>query len=148
MADGRMELEEDPILDDERNSQRYNVLSGALNTALDERGIDTVEEWENYLSKTEADGEIITDLCQILNTGTLQIREAIENMREDLEKARREHASDDEDNIDWTSVCASLSATLDPDERSSTNHGGSGSVPILSAITDMHRPWRVQRTEK
>ncbi|VDP42346.1 unnamed protein product [Heligmosomoides polygyrus] len=73
MTDGRMELEEDPILDDE-------------------------------------------------------IREAVENMREDLEKTRREHDSDDEDNIDWTSVCASLSATLDPDERSSTIHGGSGAV--------------------
>lgn len=55
-----------------------------------------------------------------------EIRGAVENMREDLEKARREHGSDDENNIDWTSVCASLSATLDPDERSSTNHGGSG----------------------
>ncbi|VDO29664.1 unnamed protein product [Heligmosomoides polygyrus] len=38
------------------STQKCKILSGTLKSTLDERGIDSVEEWERYVAKVEHDG--------------------------------------------------------------------------------------------
>ncbi|VDO92546.1 unnamed protein product [Heligmosomoides polygyrus] len=60
---------------------------------LDERDIDSVEDWERYIAKVENDGEIKAEVCHVVNSQPLQIKYTVKAMRENIGKALQDRES-------------------------------------------------------
>ncbi|KAK5965829.1 Zinc knuckle, partial [Trichostrongylus colubriformis] len=52
-------------------------LGKAVLNVLDERGITTVGDWMDYIRTTERDGELVAEICDMLKTDVLQVKEQI-----------------------------------------------------------------------
>ncbi|EYC38556.1 hypothetical protein Y032_0710g1730 [Ancylostoma ceylanicum] len=49
---------------------------------LEQRGIDSEQEWGQYIATVEKDGELVAQLCDILNTDVLQIVNVVKQMKQ------------------------------------------------------------------
>uniref|UniRef100_W6NWP3 Uncharacterized protein n=1 Tax=Haemonchus contortus TaxID=6289 RepID=W6NWP3_HAECO len=52
-----------------------------------ERGIESEEDWKDYVATMERDGEIVSDLSEMLNVNTLQIKDCVADLlRQDADR--------------------------------------------------------------
>ncbi|VDO68663.1 unnamed protein product [Heligmosomoides polygyrus] len=52
-------------------------LVRVVGAVMEQRGIDSVDEWRNYLRTMERDGELMAEVAEMLNTDVLQVKEAV-----------------------------------------------------------------------
>ncbi|EYC41411.1 hypothetical protein Y032_0569g65 [Ancylostoma ceylanicum] len=63
------------------NCKVVRILHGSVANALQQRGIDSEQEWEQYLATIERDGELLAEICEILNTDVLQIVKVVRQVK-------------------------------------------------------------------
>ncbi|EYB81229.1 hypothetical protein Y032_0389g528 [Ancylostoma ceylanicum] len=63
------------------NCKVMRVLHGSVGNALQQRGTDSEQEWEQYLATIERDGELLAEICEILNTDVLQIVKVVRQVK-------------------------------------------------------------------
>ncbi|EYC16539.1 hypothetical protein Y032_0033g2710 [Ancylostoma ceylanicum] len=63
------------------NCQLTRVLHGKLFKVLSERGIESEEDWAQYVRTLERDGDMLAELCDILNTDMLQIVDVVKDTK-------------------------------------------------------------------
>ncbi|VDL67098.1 unnamed protein product [Nippostrongylus brasiliensis] len=57
-------------------------LWSSVGETLRHRGIDSGEEWHSYISTMERNGEIVAEICEMLNADVLQVKDEIAALRE------------------------------------------------------------------
>ncbi|KIH48359.1 hypothetical protein ANCDUO_21573, partial [Ancylostoma duodenale] len=62
------------------------VLQGDLCRTLEQRGIDSEQEWEQYIATVEKDGELVSHLCDILNTDVLLIVNVVKHVKQNADR--------------------------------------------------------------
>lgn len=55
-------------------------LSREMNEPLEQREIESVEDWRDFLRATERDCKLITDIYSMLNNDMLQVKSAMANL--------------------------------------------------------------------
>ncbi|RCN35876.1 hypothetical protein ANCCAN_18249, partial [Ancylostoma caninum] len=71
----------------EVNCRMTRVLHEKLFESLNDRGIESKEDWAQYMSTIERDGEMLAELCDILGTDMLQIMDAVKDIKAKAESA-------------------------------------------------------------
>ncbi|RCN29300.1 hypothetical protein ANCCAN_24945, partial [Ancylostoma caninum] len=103
----------------EANCRVRRVLHEKLFESLNDRGIDSKEDWAQYMSTIERDGEMLAELCDILGTDMLQIMDVVKDIKAKAKsaeagrngKATREMVQDTvESGADWTVLRARMEA--------------------------------------
>ncbi|XGW19063.1 hypothetical protein V3C99_003128, partial [Haemonchus contortus] len=69
-----------------------------------ERGIESEEDWKDYVATMERDGEIVSDLSEMLNVNTLQIKDCVA----DLLRQDGDRKVAGEPLFDWSDICGEL----------------------------------------
>ncbi|EYB99735.1 hypothetical protein Y032_0120g912 [Ancylostoma ceylanicum] len=101
------------------NCQLTRVLHGELFKVLSERGIESEEDWAQYVSTIERDGDMLAELCDILNTDMLQIVDVVKDTKaraESCEAGRNGNVAQEpaldaiKNGADWTVLRARLEA--------------------------------------
>ncbi|KHJ96328.1 zinc knuckle [Oesophagostomum dentatum] len=77
------------------NSKAIRVLHGSIAKILEERFIETEQEWEQYICTMERDGEVLPQLCNLLNTDMLQIVNVVNNIKQQPDRSTNENGRDD-----------------------------------------------------
>ncbi|KIH51125.1 hypothetical protein ANCDUO_18791 [Ancylostoma duodenale] len=60
-----------------KNTEGYKQLGKELFRALDLKGIESMDDFNDFLSTTERDAELVTDICDMFDTDVLQIRDVL-----------------------------------------------------------------------
>ncbi|KAK6024963.1 zinc knuckle [Ostertagia ostertagi] len=63
------------------NCKTTLVIQERICEVLDERGIDSEDEWDRYIATMEKDGEVLATVCDILNSNTLQVVSAARDLK-------------------------------------------------------------------
>uniref|UniRef100_A0A7I5E5B3 RNA-directed DNA polymerase n=1 Tax=Haemonchus contortus TaxID=6289 RepID=A0A7I5E5B3_HAECO len=58
-----------------------HILDSAVEETLSTRGIETREEWQNYMETMERDGSILTELCDELSVTALQLIPTVKSLK-------------------------------------------------------------------
>ncbi|KHJ97255.1 zinc knuckle [Oesophagostomum dentatum] len=75
------------------NCQNTRVLHETISRVLSERGIETEQDWMEYVRTTERDEDVLADICEVLETDMLQVVQAVRDLKAGAKKkgdARRE----------------------------------------------------------
>ncbi|KAK6030980.1 zinc knuckle [Ostertagia ostertagi] len=93
------------------NESKYrDDLLTDISMTLVSRGIESRDDWRDYIETMERDGEVLADICDILNTDVLLVKKEVEKLQAVV---KSKEALDKGDNVfDWTDVCRSLEATF------------------------------------
>ncbi|KAK5971359.1 hypothetical protein GCK32_022505 [Trichostrongylus colubriformis] len=70
-------------------AEKYRTFGKAVTEALRERGITTVDDWNDFLKVVERDGELVTEICSMLNTDVSQVRDIVAEIQELQDKQAR-----------------------------------------------------------
>ncbi|KAK6024418.1 zinc knuckle [Ostertagia ostertagi] len=65
-------------------------LENEVSKVLAQRGIETCEEWDEYIKTMERDGEVLAGICEMLNTDVLQVKKHVASLQ--LEAVRKDEA--------------------------------------------------------
>ncbi|VDL77922.1 unnamed protein product, partial [Nippostrongylus brasiliensis] len=63
-----------------------------IEDVLHQRGIETVDEWKTYVRTMERNGEVLSELCELLNTNVFQLGTSVRKLQE----AARKGTTDEE----------------------------------------------------
>uniref|UniRef100_A0A7I4YYJ7 Transposase n=1 Tax=Haemonchus contortus TaxID=6289 RepID=A0A7I4YYJ7_HAECO len=101
------------------------------------RGIESCEEWHEYINTMERDGEALAGICDMLNTDVLQVKRNVASPKR--ETGRKDEATEVQGAFDWTNICRSLGTTFNIDGFDNTYAGRSrlvvrSSRSILAAL--------------
>ncbi|XGW04098.1 hypothetical protein V3C99_015331, partial [Haemonchus contortus] len=88
---------------------------------LTQRGIESCEEWHEYINTMERDGEVLAGICEMLNTDVLQVKRNVASLQR--EAGRKDEAMEVQDAFDWTDICRSLETTFNIDGFDNTGVG-------------------------
>ncbi|VDL83320.1 unnamed protein product [Nippostrongylus brasiliensis] len=74
--------------EDERSieSARSQKLLNRIAASLTERGIESEGGWQEYLATMEKDGELVTNLCDLLKVDVFQLQEAVVNLKRKVDE--------------------------------------------------------------
>ncbi|KAK5965379.1 hypothetical protein GCK32_022397 [Trichostrongylus colubriformis] len=87
------------------------VMSAKIIEVLDARGIVAEDEWEQYIDTIEKDGEVLSAVCEVLRTDTLQVVEVAKGLVatvEDGAKGERERRGMGSSEVDWSALRAQM----------------------------------------
>ncbi|KAK6056666.1 hypothetical protein COOONC_05826, partial [Cooperia oncophora] len=93
-----------------RGAETHLCFGRAITASLQEKGIETADDWSDFLRVVERDGELLAEICSMLNTDVLQVRDIVGEIQELQDRQAKEmkrnsrDASDDEMDDDTTSV--------------------------------------------
>nr|CDJ93655.1 unnamed protein product [Haemonchus contortus] len=70
-----------------RGKNTPEALVTSTSATMAERGIESEEDWKDYVATMERDGEIVSDLSEMLNVNTLQIKDCVADLlRQDADR--------------------------------------------------------------
>uniref|UniRef100_A0A7I4YBJ5 Uncharacterized protein n=1 Tax=Haemonchus contortus TaxID=6289 RepID=A0A7I4YBJ5_HAECO len=70
-----------------RGKNTPEALVTSISATMAERGIESEEDWKDYVATMERDGEIVSDLSEMLNVNTLQIKDCVADLlRQDADR--------------------------------------------------------------
>ncbi|KAK5981951.1 hypothetical protein GCK32_011224 [Trichostrongylus colubriformis] len=62
-------------------AKKYRTFGKAITEAL-EKGITSVDDWDGFLKVVERDGDLVIEICSMLNTDVLQVRDIVAEIQE------------------------------------------------------------------
>ncbi|VDO27730.1 unnamed protein product [Heligmosomoides polygyrus] len=104
-----------------------------LKTTLERRGIKDLEDWKAYVRTIERNGEVLAEICGMLDTTVLQLQEAVKDLQrrskgadivfqgkefyikekyQGLERKKIVLLPGVNDAFDWTMFCRALEAAF------------------------------------
>ncbi|VDO24945.1 unnamed protein product [Haemonchus placei] len=95
------------------NCKTTTVIKREIFEVLHIRGIETEEDWEQYICTIEKDGEILSTVCEELNTDALQVVK----VAKELKKADAPRYTDVDNGKDSNGECADSKNTACDGER-------------------------------
>ncbi|RCN31034.1 hypothetical protein ANCCAN_23186, partial [Ancylostoma caninum] len=102
-------------------------LVGVIVEILSQRGIGTEAEWRDYVRTMERDGEVISDLCEMLNTDTLQLKEAVAELQQQARMGVGRTTGQNEGQqplFDWKDIARGLEGVFEADASNVARSGG------------------------
>ncbi|EYC32617.1 hypothetical protein Y032_0003g1694 [Ancylostoma ceylanicum] len=76
------------------NCKLMCVLHESVHKALEQRGIESKQEWEEYLSTIERDGELLAEVCSILDTDMLQVVKVVRQVKQKADAHENDRMDD------------------------------------------------------
>ncbi|VDO34970.1 unnamed protein product [Heligmosomoides polygyrus] len=89
------------------------VLSNRIVEELDKRGVETIDDWDQYLRTMEKDGEMLAQIAGILNVDVLQIVKAVKEVKATADAGTQPKAVRPDANgkhADWSVLRAEMEA--------------------------------------
>ncbi|EYC32619.1 hypothetical protein Y032_0003g1696 [Ancylostoma ceylanicum] len=98
------------------NCKLMCVLHESVHKALEQSGIESKQEWEEYLSTIERDGELLAEVCSILDTDMLQVVKVVRQVKQKADAHENDRMDDgrvpvnsrSEEGTDWSVLRARL----------------------------------------
>nr|CDJ87443.1 unnamed protein product [Haemonchus contortus] len=78
----------------------YLTFGKELMDSLQKRGIESLEDWHDFLKVVERDGDLLAEICNMLDTDVLQVRDVVGEIQKLQEKQAKDMMRDDEEMSD------------------------------------------------
>ncbi|KAK6025952.1 zinc knuckle [Ostertagia ostertagi] len=72
---------EESVNEGSNESKYRDDLMTDISMTLVSRGIESRDDWRDYIETMERDGEVLADICDILNTDVLQVKKEVEKLQ-------------------------------------------------------------------
>uniref|UniRef100_A0A7I4YVL6 Biogenesis of lysosome-related organelles complex 1 subunit 1 n=1 Tax=Haemonchus contortus TaxID=6289 RepID=A0A7I4YVL6_HAECO len=81
----------------ERGMKSYLTFGKELTDSSQKRGIESLEDWHDFLKVVERDGDLLAEICNMLNTDVLQVRDVVGEIQKLQEKQAKDMMRNDEE---------------------------------------------------
>ncbi|VDL66722.1 unnamed protein product [Nippostrongylus brasiliensis] len=144
-----------------KSMRGYEQFGKELFVALEKKGIECLEDLNDYFVTTERDGELIADICDMFQTNVREVRTVLAEVREQIRTPRaartleedrmdtdRDGGQNDEHvrTTDWSTLRTALETAFG-DLGGTKQHGASDSTAgRLRALTELRnlKRWKGQ----
>ncbi|KAK6010206.1 hypothetical protein OSTOST_24781 [Ostertagia ostertagi] len=74
----------------ESSAKSYLTFGKELMESLQKRGIETLEDWDDFLGVVDRDGSLLAEICSMLDTNVLQVRDVVGEIQKLQEKQAKD----------------------------------------------------------
>nr|CDJ81915.1 Zinc finger domain containing protein [Haemonchus contortus] len=86
----------DMLKDVKARARGYKLFGSELFRELQEKGIESMDDWNEYARVTERDGEILAEICDMFQTDVAHIRGVLKELPRNGQRRRLEPGDDEE----------------------------------------------------
>ncbi|XGW19755.1 hypothetical protein V3C99_003527, partial [Haemonchus contortus] len=84
------------LKDVKARARGYKLFGSELFRELQEKGIESMDDWNEYARVTERDGELLAEICDMFQTDVAHIRGVLKELPRNVQRRRVEPGNDEE----------------------------------------------------